>query len=383
MPNIKNFSGFIRIALIVFIIAGVVPHSFTQTPGTYRIVAYVMGSRGKDLSNIKADKLTHINYAFASIINDEIVFRFRNPEQEERLNQNLKKLTDLRKVNPELKILVSVGGWGNCAGFSDAALTDETRSRFAQSAIKILSRYGVDGIDLDWEYPGQVGGGEVFRPADKENFTLMLKSLRDEFNKAGSKYLLTIAGGADEEYFRWTNPGDAQKYLDFINIMGYDFYSGLSTVSGHHANLKRTDFPGAADISVETAVGRYVQSGVPAGKLVIGVPFYGRFWRGVPGVNHGLYQQGSTTGSYKVYSDITNNYLNKNSFTRYWDQSAEAPYLYSSDSSMVISYEDPQSLALKTKYVTEKHLGGIMFWEYFGDGSGELLETIYREFILK
>lgn len=373
----KDLTSRIRIILIMTIVSGFVQYSYSQQTDHYRIVGYVMGSRGNDLSSIKAAKLTHINYAFASIINGEIAFRYRSPEQEEPLRQNIKKLTDLRKANPGLKILISVGGWANCAGFSDAALTPESRELFARSGIRIIEKFGFDGIDLDWEYPGQIGGGEVFRPEDKENFSLMLKALRDEFDKTQASYLITIASGADEEYFRWTNLGEAQKYLDFINIMAYDFYSGLSRVSGHHSNLKKTEFSGAIPISTEIAVERHIKAGVPPEKLVIGVPFYGRFWRGVPETNHGLYQQGSTAGQYKIYTELLNNFVNRNTFTRYWDKSASAPYLYSKDSAMVISYDDPESLRLKTNYVKKNHLGGIMFWEYFGDKSGSLLDTIY------
>jgi chitinase len=342
-----------------------------------------MGSRGHDLASIRADKLTHINYAFASIIDGEIAFRFRSPEQETRIRQNISTLNGLRQANPGLKILVSVGGWGNCAGFSDAALTPESRVKFARSGVRMMKDFGFDGIDLDWEYPGQVGGGEVFRPVDKENFTLMLKALREQFDRTGSPALLTIATGADEAYFRWTNLGDAHKYLDFINIMAYDFYSGLSTVSGHHANLQTADSPGAIPISAVVAVNRHLDLGVPAGKLVVGVPFYGRYWRGVPETNHGLYQQGSTTGQYKVYTELLDQYINKHSFTRFWDISAKAPYLYSKDSAMVISYEDPESLSLKADYVKVAHLGGLMFWEYFGDRSGSLLDTIYSGLMRK
>lgn len=369
--------------LVLFLASGFGGSLTGLQSGRYKIVGYVRASRGADLSEIKAGKLTHVNYAFASVIAGEVAFRFRNPGQKERLMENLKKLTGLRKTNPDLKILVSVGGWGNCAGFSDAALTPETRLQFAKSGVKIMDEYGFDGVDLDWEYPGQTGGNEEFRPEDKGNFTLMIKALREEFDHHRPGSLLTIASGADEEYFRWTELGEAQKYLDFINIMAYDFYSGLSTISGHHANLRKTDMPGAVPISAEIAAGRHMQAGVPSEKLVIGVPFYGRYWKGIPDINHGLYQQGTTTGQYKVYTELMNNYLNKYSFTRYWDKSAEAPYLYSKDSAMVISYDDPESLILKAKYVKSKNFGGIMFWEYSGDQSGELLETIYREFKLK
>jgi chitinase len=341
------------------------------------VVAYVM-PRGNDLTTIEAGKLTHINFAFAAIINGEIAFRFRSPEHETRTRQAVETLIGLKKVNPDLKLVLSVGGWGNCGGFSDAALTAESRGKLASSAVKIIQSYGFDGIDLDWEYPGQVGGGEVFRPEDRENFTLMLKSLREELDKTGRHWLLTIATGADDEYFRWTQLGEAQKYLDFINVMSYDYYSGLSRISGHHSNLKNTDLPGSIPISTEVAVDRHIRAGVPASKIVVGVPFYGRFWRGVPDTGNGLYQQGATTGMYKVYTELVDTYINKNTFTRYWDKPANAPYLYSRDSAMVITYDDPESLTLKAKYIREKKLGGFMFWEYFGDRTGILLETIHQ-----
>ena len=371
----SSVAGFLLIAGIF--LAGTVKPAACQPTTSSRIVAYVM-PRGNDLTKIEAGKLTHINFAFAAIVGGEISFRFRNPEHESRIRQAIVSLNGLKKVNPNLKIVLSVGGWGNCGGFSDAALTPESRLKLSRSAVKIINDFGFDGIDLDWEYPGQVGGGEVYRPEDRENFTLMLKSLREELDKSGRHWLLTIATGADEEYFRWTNLGDAQQYLDFINVMSYDFYSGLSKVSGHHSNLKRTALPGSNEISTEIAIDRHIRAGVPASKLVVGVPFYGRFWRGVPDAGNGLYQPGSTVGMYKVYTELTDNYIGKNSFTRYWDKSAEAPYLYSRDSAMVITYDDPESLTLKARYVKERQLGGIMFWEYFGDRTGILLNTIYQ-----
>jgi chitinase len=375
MKKLKRF----RLVFILGFILVIIPINAINQPGKaeYKLIAYMMGAKAPEYPDSLIRMLTHINYAFAKVVDGEIAFQSRNPEQQKRIKQSVARIIGLKSKNPGLKVILSVGGWG-AEGFSDAALTPESRAKFASSGLKLIQEYGFDGIDIDWEYPGQPGDNNVFRKEDKENFTLMLKALRDELKKTGLPYLLTIASGADEEYFRWTNLGEAQKYLDFINVMSYDFYSGLSTISGHHSNLTKTTIPGAIGISAEIAVDRHMKAGVPAEKLVVGVPFYGRFWRGVPDKYNGLYQQGTTTGQYKVYTEISNIYLNKNTFTRYWDKSAQAPYLYSKDSAMIISYDDPESLKLKTDYVKSRHLGGIMFWEYNGDKSGLLLDAIYR-----
>ncbi|MFA6482362.1 MAG: glycoside hydrolase family 18 protein [Bacteroidales bacterium] len=380
----KILSG-IRKKMLLCLVAALVTLSATSQPSRtgYKLIAYMMGARQAEYPDSLIRMLTHINYAFAKVVDGEMAFHGRNPEQEQRIKESAARIVGLKSKNPDLKIMLSVGGWG-AEGFSDAALTPESRMKFALSGCRMIREHQFDGIDIDWEYPGQPGGGNVYRIVDKQNFTLMLKILREELDKLslelkrekGNPLLLTIASGADEEYFKWTDLGEAHKYLDFINIMAYDFYSGLSTVSGHHANLWKTDIQGAAAISATVAVQRHKNAGVPAAKLVIGVPFYGRYWRGVPDINHGLYQQGTTAGQYKVYTELLNTYLNKNTFTRYWDPVAKAPYLYSKDSAMVISYDDPESLGLKAEYVKEEHLGGIMFWEYSGDRTGTLLNTL-------
>ena len=213
----------------------------------YKVVGYVAGYRDMDFKTIAAGKLTHINYAFANVIDGKVAFG--TPEtmiDDTELNANdLVELQDLKEMNPQLKILVSVGGWTWSGNFSDAALTEDSRKKFAASAVAFLKKYHLDGIDIDWEYPGQVGAGNTFRKEDKENFTLLLKEVRqhlDEQSKLDGRtgnemYLLTIASGADTAYFEHTNLGEAHQYLDFINIMSYDFHNGLHRLTGHHANL--------------------------------------------------------------------------------------------------------------------------------------------------
>jgi chitinase len=172
----------------------------------------------------------------------------------------------------------------------------------------------------------------------------------------------------------------AAEYLDAVNLMAYDYYEpGDEPITGNHAPLYRDPAdPGgvAADVSVRA----FEQTGVPARKIVLGVPFYGHVWGHVGAINHGLFQPGTAApNAYSRYQDIAGALLNQG-FTRYWDAAASVPYLYSEQKQEFVSYEDPQSLALKCGYVLEHGLGGIMFWEYSADPSGALLDTIDRAF---
>jgi chitinase len=342
-----------------------------------RIIAYVYGWQDNWGPNLeKAKMITHINYAFANIKNGKVIAGNKND------GEVLKKLHTLKKVNDSLKILISVGGWGWSGDFSNAVLTEKSREVFANSAITFMQKHELDGIDLDWEYPGQVGAGNIFRPEDKENFTFILKLLRKKLDSLATpkeKYLLTIATGANQNYLDHTNMGEAQNYLDF-NIMTYDFYTGESNETGHHANLFKSDVDTTANPrSVNSAVQQHLKAGVPAEKIVVGVPFYGRWWKGTSPKNNGRYQSstGKTGGyDYKIIADSLR--LNK-TWVEDWDDAAQAPHIWRASDSLFLTYENPESLQLKVEYVKKNELGGIMFWEFNGD-SGALLETIYQGF---
>ena len=166
----------------------------------YMVVGYVAGFRSYDFSKIDATRLTHINYAFANIIDGQVMFGSDKIDDTEMNSNDIRALTALKKVNPELKVLVSVGGWGWSGNFSDAALTDSSRERFAVSAAAFVREHDLDGIDLDWEYPNHPGAGNIYRPEDVHNFTLMLGCVRKHLDSLSAEqgrkegYLLTIAG---------------------------------------------------------------------------------------------------------------------------------------------------------------------------------------------
>ena len=337
------------------------------------IIAYVF-PRDRTLApdEVNARKLTRINYAFANIKDGEIVEGFPHDAE------NFAILNALKRDNPSLRILVSVGGWtwsGNC---SDAALTPKARARFISSAVRFVERYHLDGLDIDWEYPNQVGNGNVYRPEDKHNFTLLLAELRQRFDteqkRLGHRLYTSIATGASQKFLDNTEMDKVQRYVDTINLMTYDFYVGGPT-TGHDAPL----FHNPADpknVSAERSVDLYLQAGVSEKKIVLGVPFYGRSWGEVPNLNNGLFQPGKAAkGVHFSYPDLPN--LLATGFVRYWDQTASAPFLYNPSTQVFITYEDPQSLAAKCRYVHQHHLGGVMFWEYSNDSTGILLDAVH------
>jgi len=339
----------------------------------YKIIAYVHGWKDNWGENgKKALQITHINYAFANIKEGKVI------EGRETDKEAIKKLNQLKSVNKQLKILISVGGWGWSKNFSDAVLTETSRQVFAKSAIDFMLKHKIDGIDLDWEYPGQIGDNNVFRPEDKENFTLILKLIREKLDSISvkeNKYLLTIATGANQKYLDHTNMKEAHQYLDFINIMTYDYYTGGSKETGHHANLFMPKFDNSRGRNSAKAVDEHEDAGIPIEKIVLGVPFYGRYWKGTHPENKGLYQKTyGETGSYS-YKDIADSIMDE-SFTAYMDSAAVAPYIWREKDSLFMTYDNPKSLELKIDYVKERKMGGIMFWQFNGD-NGELLKTLY------
>ena len=363
-------------ALLLFCLAFASP-SFARVPPKKAIVAYVFV---KDAvlgpNDVAAGLLTRVNYAFANIENGKIVEGFAHDRD------NFQVLHNLKQVNPKLEIVVSVGGWTWSGAFSDMVLTPASRKKFIDSAVQFVRDHQLDGLDVDWEYPGSIGNGNVFRPQDKQNYTLFLKELRSRFDIEGKRlgrHLVTsIAVGASAEFISNTEMGQVQRYVDSVNLMSYDYYESSSdATTGHHAPL----FTNPADpkhVSADASVKLFEQAGVPAHKLVLGVPFYGRAWAGVSDTNHGLYQPGKQATVWATYHDIAGTLLSTG-YVRYWDSVASAPYLYNPATRMFVSYEDPESIAAKCQYVLKQDLGGIMFWDYLSDTPDHaLLNSIHR-----
>ena len=333
-----------------------------------RIIGYVNTA---DLNHMREEDvraLTVINIAFGLIRDGEVVWDAKDARD---------GIVSIRKSNPELKIVLSVGGWG-ADGFSQSARTKEGRERFAASALAIVKEYGLDGIDIDWEYPGTSLAGIASDRSDKENYTLLLAELRKTLDAYREGMLVTTAVGGDVYFALQTDMKEASRYLDYVQLMTYDLQGGFQKVTGHHAALYHSE-GNLFDACVEKAVNGFANAGVPMEKLILGVPFYSRKWDGVKGAGcrNGLGMEAETVGGYGGdYGELKESWIGKRGFIRYWDEQAKVPYLF--DGETFISYEDCESLGVKIAYLKEKGMGGIMFWEYKCDPSGELLSFIKK-----
>jgi chitinase len=325
---------------------------------------------------IDPSKLTHINYAFANIGSD-LKISMGYPDVDPN---NFALLQALKQKNPNLKTLISIGGWTWSGKFSDAALTDASRTVFADSCVAFIKQYGFDGVDIDWEYP--VSGGlstNVKRPEDKHNFTLLLQKIRERLDAQGvidnKHYLLTIAGGAGSSYANNVEMSSIPQYLDYAMIMTYDLHGTWDAYTDLHAPLyDNNDVSPQYKASVDSGINAWKAAGFPVDKLVMGIPFYGYLFSSVKDVNHGLYQ--TYCGANPIsYAKIASSYLNQPGYIRYFHSQSMVPWLY--NGSTFITYEDTQSIGYKTDYIKTKGLGGAMIWELSQDPDHVLGNVLY------
>jgi chitinase len=345
------------------------------------IIAYVGGFRGLiGADSIDVWRLSHINYAFVDIKDNRAWLHFEGTD-----TINLRKLSELKNINSNLKILISIGGWTWSKNFSDAVLTDTSRQNFVKSAVAIVAKYNLDGIDIDWEYPGMMGDSNVYRPEDKQNYTLLFRDLRHSLDSLNQithlKYFVTTAVAGWGAYIARTEMDKLQQYTDYINLMSYDYADGSDSTSGHHTNLYSSR--DTSQHSAHRAIQEFIAAGVPPSKLVMGIAFYGKGWQMESADNNGLYRKavkGMRGGGFTYLKDSV---IDKNGYQQYWDTVAMAPYLFNPQTNVFISYDDERSVEEKCKYVKKNHLGGAMFWEYNSDKKEYLLKVIADNFKYK
>ena len=355
---------------------------------TKRIVGYYYGKGrpGYQLSQVPVQKLTHLIYSHAkpTALGD---CEMAHPDVD---MPNLRALKSIRAANPHLLILLSIGGWSGSRYFSDVAASSSARNRFSASCLQFVAKYDFDGLDIDWEYP--VTGGKRTdhkRGSDKENFVLLLKQLRSDLDAFGHErhLLLTIASTCYRNHLNDLSLKQMSDVLDWFNLMGYDFNEMQPKRTSHHSGLfawlatSEMDADASKYANSDAAVQWYLDHGVPSERIVLGVPFYGQVWASVRAENGGLYQpyrgRPGEEGTLS-YREIEQSYLPF--YTLHWDDHAKVPWLYNKETKIMISYEDPQSIAVKARYVIQKHLGGMMFWDLGQDDSkATLLDAIYKQ----
>lgn len=313
----------------------------TATPekSPYEIVTYVYSgeTRMPDPTLV-----TTINYAFANMDSTRARFVINNEPR-------FQKIVDLKKENPDLKVLVTIGG--TCeSGLSEMAASAANRSSLAGQCKRVIEHYGIDGIDFDWEFPGGVGG----TPDDYANFALVLKEVRDSI---GDDKLLTLAAGGDLAGMDVNNVPAFLDVLDYVNVMAYDL-SGTPTT--HHTSLYRSPFTGWR--SVDEVVEDYVNHGVPFDKMMLGLGFYGRG----DGTH---YSQWTNSEQAKPYGDLTEQ----------WDSIGCVPYIADAEGVLTVGYENPRSVEIKCDYLKDKGFRGAMVWRTELDlDSMQMARTVAR-----
>ncbi len=293
---------------------------------------YVLGSP----LNVDPYLLDFVIYSFA-LINDDGTFSVYS-------TMHLEQLVGLKRFKPNLKVVMAIGGWA-ADGFSDAALTPKSRFAFAREAQKWVIQYGLDGIDLDWEYPGSSASGIKSRPEDTANFTLLIEALRMVL---GDDAWISVAGIADNSYIRNVQIDKIAPFINYFNVMTYDFTAGNTGESGqlHQANLYSSDLS-FGNISVDFYVDNLIKAGMPPEKILVGLAFYGR--------------NGATMT--KTFDEIKNNYINNNGYTVRWDNEAKAPYIVDPNGDFFLSFDNELSIYYKGQYVIDNCLGGLFSWQ--------------------
>ena len=336
---------------------------FAQQP--FVVFGYYAGNATL-VDSFPVEKLTHLSFSFTHLKGS------RNALGNHRDSAALRSCVALKKRNPQLKVILSMGGWTGCYSCSDVFASDSSRKIFASSTKQLLDGFGADGIDLDWEYPTIAGApGHPYSPKDKEHFTALIQTLRDTL---GPKKEISFAAGGFTKYIEesvdWNK---VTPLVDRINLMTYDLITGYDTVTGHHTALYST--PHQKE-SCDHAVQLLKAKGVPAEKLLIGLALYARIWEQVAATNNGLYEKGKFLRGVSYWG--FDRHLSQDSgFVYHWDPVASAPYFYHSQKRWFATFDDTRSVVAKTEYAIRQKLNGVMFWQLADDAfSKGLLDVI-------
>ncbi len=327
-----------KITVLVCLLALMMPAWASKHKDDGPVVAAYVTGWNDDMPLPDCSVLTHINYAFGNVNKTYDGVIIQRPDR-------LRQLAALKKDH-KIYVVLSIGGW-TAGGFSEMASTDKRRKSFARDCKRIVKDYGLDGIDIDWEYPSSSEAGISSSPADIDNFTLLMRELRKAL---GKDYLLSCATIADARFvdFKAIEP-----YVDLVNIMMYD----VGNPPYHHSSLYRSEKSGR--VTAQEALQAHLDAGMPVNKLVLGVPFYGRSVTGFGDTSFGAI-------------------VKRTDVTRMWDDVAKVPYLVK-DGEFVCTYEDAESLSWKCRFIHETGMRGAMYWEYrCDDESGTLRNAVWN-----
>ncbi len=326
----------LKIRLIPFILAGLL---ITSVSAQYKVIGYYADWLKESLpaGKVQFENLTHINHAFATVDAQgyfEYSSQFPYPALNTMAHEN------------NVKVLISVGGWGNAENFALMALDTNKRHQFVEDLYNFVLDYNYDGVDFDWEFP--------LTNSERAACTKLIWETRAKLDLISSDMLLTMAVPAGNWYGQWIDFTNLVDATDWFNAMCYDFHGSWSAHSGHNAPLYQP--VGDSDGSVETALTYlYSTRGIPKNKLTVGMPFYGKEFNSAA-----LYSSFNLPVTDLQYMTIVP--LINNGWSYHWDDASKVPYLIKDSNDKLITFDDTVSVRTKCGWIKSNGYAGAMIW---------------------